>query len=191
MLGIGEELVGKLLDRPRHGCRKQKRLPRRGKLGTDALDVRNEAHVEHAVRFVDHQQFASVKEDVAAIKQIHQPPGRGNQHVDAFFERLHLITHRNAADQQGHGELVVLAVFFEIFGNLRGQFARRLKNERARHPCAAAPMGKNVDHRQDEAGRFARSGLRNTNQIAHHQHRRDGARLDRGRLGIAGLIDRF
>ncbi len=45
---------------------------------------------------------------------------------------------RDAADQQRHVELVVLAVLLEVLGDLRGQFARRLEDQRARHARAGA-----------------------------------------------------
>jgi hypothetical protein len=39
------------------------------------LDVGDEAHVEHAVGFIDHQHVAAVEHDLAALEQVHQPPG--------------------------------------------------------------------------------------------------------------------
>jgi hypothetical protein len=44
-----------------------------------------------------------------------------------------LIVERHAADQQRLGQLVVLAVLVEVLGDLRGEFARRLEDQRARH----------------------------------------------------------
>jgi hypothetical protein len=82
---------------------------------------------------------------------------------------------------------VIFAVFLEILGHLRGQFARRLKDQRARHPGAAAAMRQNVDHRQHEARRLAGPGLGDADQIAHHQHRGDRLRLDRRGRVVARL----
>src|SRR3546814_19716804 len=56
---------------------------------------------------------------------------------DLLFERLDLIAHRDAADQQRHRELVIAAVFLEILGDLRGKLTRRLEDQAARHPRAA------------------------------------------------------
>jgi hypothetical protein len=44
-----------------------------GQLRADFLDVGDEAHVEHAVGFVDDQQVAAVEHDLAAAEQVHQP----------------------------------------------------------------------------------------------------------------------
>ena len=61
-------------------------------------------------------------------------------------------------------ELVVLAVFLEILGDLGGELAGRLEDQRARHARAAAALGEDVDHRQDEAGGLAGAGLGDADQ---------------------------
>ena len=99
LLGVGHELVGELLDRPGHRGREQQRLADARQLGADLLDVGDEAHVEHAVGLVDNQQAAGVQHDLAAAEQVHQPARRGDQDIDAFFERAELVAHRDAADQ--------------------------------------------------------------------------------------------
>ncbi len=86
---------------------------------------------------------------------------------------------------------MILAVFFKIFGDLRGQFARRLQNQRPRHQRAAPAMRQDVDHGQDETGGLARSGLRNADDVAHHQHRRNALRLNRRRLVVTGIDHRL
>ena len=187
-LGIAEEAVGQLLDDRRHRRGKQQGLPLRRKLGADMLDVRDEAHVEHPVRLVDHQHAAAVEQDLAAPEQVHQPTRRRDQHVDALFQRLHLIAHLHAADQQRHRELVVLAVDLEILGDLCRQLARRLQDQAPRHQRAGAAMRQNVDHRQHEAGRLAGAGLGDSDDVAHHQHARNCRSLDRRRLRIARVF---
>jgi hypothetical protein len=131
-----------------------------------------------------------VEHDLAAAEQVHQPSGSRNQHIDALFERLDLITHLHAAHQQGHRERVVLAVFLEILGDLHRQLTSRLEDQRARHSRAAAAVMEDVDHRQHEAGGFARPGLSNADQVLAHQHGRDHAALDRRRLAIAAVRNR-
>ena len=73
-----------------------------GQLGADFLDIGDEAHVEHPVSLVDHEQVATGKQYLATTEQVHQPSGRGDQHIDASAKGLHLVAHRYAADQQGH-----------------------------------------------------------------------------------------
>ncbi len=71
------------------------------------LDVGNEAHVEHAVGFVDDEDLDAHQHDPAAPEVIEQAARRGDQHVDAAVELLDLVVQRHAADQQRHVELVI------------------------------------------------------------------------------------
>jgi hypothetical protein len=162
-----------------------------GQLLADELDVGDEAHVEHAVGLVDHQQVAAGEQDLAALEQVHQPARGGDQHVDALVERLDLVAHLHAADQQRHLEVVVGAVLLEVLGHLHRQLARRLEDQRARHARAAAAVAEDVDHRQHEARGLAGAGLRDRDQVLHHLDLRDRLRLDRRRLAVAGGFDRL
>ena len=180
IFGIGQELVRQLLDHRRHGRAEQHGLAGGGQLRTDRFDIGNEPHVEHPVRFVDHQQVATGQQDLAAFEQVHQAAWGGDQHVNAVLQRLDLIAHLHAADQQRHLQIVVLAVFLEILCHLRGEFAGRLQDQAARHQRAAAAMCQNVDHWQNKAGGFAGARLRDSDQILHHQHGRDRLGLNRG-----------
>ncbi len=190
-LGIVHELLRELLDRGRHGRREQHGLALFGKLRTDEFDIGDEPHVEHSVGFVDDQQFAAVEQNLPALEQVHQPARGRDQHIDAVVERLDLVAHLHAADQQRELQVVVLAVFFEIFCNLRGEFARRCENQRARHERTAAAAGHDIDHRQDETGRLAGARLGDADDILHHQDRRNRLHLDVGGDGIARGFHRF
>ena len=92
----------------------------------------------------------------------------------------------DAADDQRHRELVVLAVFLEILVHLRGEFARRFEDQRARHAGAGAAAFEQRQHRQHERRGLAGAGLRNADDVLLLQDMRDGLRLDFGGLGVAG-----
>jgi|GEM_PF-6945596 len=143
---VRQKLVRQLLDRRRHGRGEQQRLSRRGQFGANMFNVGNKAHVQHAVRFVDHQHFATGQQYFPAFEQVHQATGRRNQNVDTLFQRLDLITHLHAADEQRHGKLVIFTVFFKVFGNLRSEFTRRFQNQAPRHTGAGAAVGEHIDH---------------------------------------------
>ncbi len=130
---IGQEGIGEALDFRRHGRREEQRLAGEGQELADPLDVRDEAHVEHAVGLVDDQNLDAGHQELAALEMIEQPAGRGDQHVGAAVELLLLVVEGYAADQKRHRKLVVAAVFVEILLDLRGKFARRLEDQRARH----------------------------------------------------------
>ena len=55
-------------------------------MATMLLDVVDEAHVEHAIGFVEHQHFDLVEAQRALVNQIEQAAGRRNQHFDAARE---------------------------------------------------------------------------------------------------------
>ena len=54
-----------------------------GSLRDDLPDVVDEAHVEHAVGFVEHEHLDLVEAHRALLDEIEQAAGRGDQHVDA------------------------------------------------------------------------------------------------------------
>ena len=100
-----------------------------------------------------------------------------------------LVVERDAADDQRDIELVVLAVFLESFLDLRGEFARRLEDQRARHARARAALFQHGEHRQHEGGGLAGAGLRDAEHVAPGEHVRDGLLLDGGRGLVAGRLD--
>ena len=81
-----QELLRQLGDLRRHGGREEQRLAGEGQHLADALDVGNEAHVEHAVRLVDDEDLDRVEKQLAALAVVHQPARRRDQHVGAALE---------------------------------------------------------------------------------------------------------
>ncbi len=102
-----------------------------GSLRDDAPDVVDEAHVEHAVGFVEHEDLDAVELHGAVRHQVEQPPGRRHQHVDAVGERAHLRVDVHAADGERNGRAQVAAVGLEAVDDLRRQLARRAQHQHA------------------------------------------------------------
>ena len=50
------------------------------------LDLGHEAHVGHAVRLVEHERLELVDRDLPAVTEVDEPPGRGDDDVDALAE---------------------------------------------------------------------------------------------------------
>ena len=82
----------------RHGRREEQGLPRKGHELADALDIGNEAHVEHAVGFVDHEEFDAGEQQLAALEMVEQAARRCDEHVDAAGDLGVLFAEGNAAD---------------------------------------------------------------------------------------------
>src|SRR5262249_18827703 len=98
-----QEFVGKALDFGRHGRREEQRLASEGEESADALDIGNEAHVEHAVGFVDHHDLDAIEQELAALEMIEEAAGRRDYYVGAAIELAVLVLVGHAADQEGHG----------------------------------------------------------------------------------------
>ncbi len=167
--------------------REEQRLPGEGHELEDALDVGNEAHVEHAVGLVHDHDLHAGQHQLAALEMVKQAARRGDQHVDAAVDELVLILEADPADEERHGELHVLGVGLEVFCDLRGKLARWAEHKAPRHAGSGASLGQMGDHRQDEGGGLARAGLRYAEHVSPFQSAWYGLNLDRGRGGITGI----
>ena len=180
-LRVHQEFVGQFFDFRGHGGREEQGLTDRRQHRDDFFDVGNKAHVEHAIGFVDDQNFHVAHQQVAAFEHVEQAARRGDQHVCAAVQNLGLFLHVGAADEQRLGQsLVVLAIGVEVVGNLGGQFAGRFQNQRPRHAHFCAPVGQNVNHRQGERRGLAGAGLGAGQNVAAHEDRGDGCSLNGG-----------
>ena len=107
---IVQEGFGQPRDLRRHGGREEQRLAREGHQLADALDVGDEAHVEHAVGLVDDEDLDAGQEQLAAIEEVEQASRRGDEHVGAAHDFGFLVAESDAADQEGDVQFVICAV---------------------------------------------------------------------------------
>ena len=183
---VAEEPVDELRDLRRHCRREEERLPREGEEFDDPLDVGDEAHVEHAVGLVDDENLNAGQKQPAAFEMIEQSAGGCDQHVGAARDDLVLLVEGHAADQEREAELMVDAVASKAVLHLACKLARRLEDQRARHPRARTAVLEQRQHRQDEGGCLARAGLGKAENVAAFQHVRDRLFLDWGWGCVAG-----
>ena len=108
-----------------------RRLPLRRKLRNDGADDMDEAHVEHPIGFVEHEEFNLTKTQRVAADEIEQAPGRRDQHVNAVHQRTDLPTHRHATDRERGAYANMAAVGLEAVEDLVGEFACRTKYQHA------------------------------------------------------------
>ena len=163
-----------------------------GNFRDDFADIVDEAHVEHAVGFVENEDFDVAETQRVALHEIEQAAGRGDQHFDAVHERAHLTSHRNAADGERHADIHVTAIGLEAVDDLSGQFARRAQHQHAAgFLLGAFPVaGDLVKDRQRESRGLAGAGLGDADDIASRHCRRNGLGLDRGGGDIALVSER-
>ncbi len=189
--GILEELLGQAGDFRRHGRRKEQGLLLGRRHLEDALDVRNEAHVQHAVGFVDDQELHAGHQQLAALEMVQQTAGGGDQHVDAAVQLLLLVAERHAADQQRPRKLGALGVLLEAGRDLVGQFAGRGDDQGARHASLGAAGHQLVDQGKGEGGGLAGAGLSDAQHVLAGQGHGNRGGLDGGGRGVAGVRDRL
>ena len=80
---------------------------------------------------------------------------------------------------------MVDAVFAEALLDLRGEFARRLENECARHARAGAPVLEHGEHGQHEGRGLAGAGLGDAEHVTPLEDVGDRLLLDGGGGGVA------
>ena len=185
-LGIVQEGFGDAADFRRHRRGEEQRLPRERDQLADAFDVGNEAHVQHAVGFVDDQQFDAGEQQPAAFGVVEQPAGGCDQDVDAARQLGVLVAERDAADQQRDVEFLADAVFVELFLDLGGEFAGRLEDQGAGHSGPGAALFQHGEHRKDEGRGLAGAGLGDAENVAAGQNVGDRLFLNGGRGGVTG-----
>ena len=174
------------------GGREQQALLFLGNRGQHFFDVMDEAHVQHAVGFVQHQHLYLAQIQHALLHQVQQAPGCGDQNVHAFFQLGDLGVHAHAAENHGGAELQVFAVGADGFFNLGCQFAGGGQHQgtdagSTKFVLRAAAHGEAVQQGQGEGSGLAGTGLGTTEQIATLQDQRDRLCLN-GRWGFVTML---
>ena len=177
---IAEHLAGQRLDRRGHGGGEEHRLAARRQLLQDPAHVGQEAHVEHPVGLVDHQDLDAAQRRVGRAHVVEQTAGRRDDHVDAPPEGLLLRPHADAAEDRRRRRARVAPELPEVLLDLRGQLARGSQDERARR--ALGLVRQTMKDRQGEGRGLAAAGHGRRDEVTAFEGRRDRLFLDRGRL---------
>ena len=142
----------------------------------DPLDVRQEAHVQHSVGFVEHQHLEPAELGVRLLEVVEQPARGRDDHVHATAEGVLLRPHPHPAEhcrtrERGmHGELA------EMLVDLRCQLTSRRQDERPRR--ATRLRHEPVQDRQQERRRLATPRHGAGEQIAAFHGGRNGLLLN-------------
>ena len=97
----------------------------------DAPDVGPEAHIHHAIGFVEHEQFDPPEVRVLLAHVIDQPARRGDDDVDACPQGALLHAHVDAAVNCGARNRRVVREAVNLVLDLHGELARRREHEDA------------------------------------------------------------
>ncbi len=174
---VVQELVGEVDDVFREGCREQQVLALGRQLGENLLHIVDEAHVEHAVGFVEDEDFHVGQVDLVLPGQVEQAAGAGDEYVDALGQGLDLRVHANPAEDAGAVQRQVAGVDLEAVVHLGGQLTGRGQYQHARLARAVAVFAvgmtggeQALQYRQGETTGLAGAGLCRNHQVATLQH---------------------
>ena len=167
-------------DLGRHRRREQNRLARLRRHRENPANRRHEAEIQHLVGFVQDDRRRVSQLDRAGSHMVEQPTGRGHQDVEPLRARPDLRPGLGTADNHRGAGPDVLAVGADRVVDLRRQFTGRRQHQDARafRLRRSAELGEPAQQRQHKRGRLARAGLRDADDIALLQDRRDGFGLD-------------
>ena len=186
--GVLQHLAGQLRDRRRHRRREEERLALRGQVLQDAADVREEAHVEHAVRLVEHEDLEVIELRVREAEVVEQAarasrPGCrrpcGTRAPAVPSRRRRRRRPRTAAC----GPSSSLACSWICAAS------SRVGRQDERAGRAALLADQPVQDRKQEGGRLAAAGHGAGEHVAPLHGGRDGVVLDRRRAREAHFLD--
>ena len=189
---VVQQFLGQALDLVGEGGREQQVLSTRRQFSQYATDVMDKAHIQHAVRFVQHKDFHAIKADRVLMFEVQQTARGGNEDVDATAQLHHLRVDAHAAEYHQRANIQVLAVIADVLAHLRRQLTGRGQDQRAYRTatlCVRLFVNQALQQRQGKARRLTGTGLGAGHQVAPLHYCRDRLLLDRGRLNVALLSD--
>ena len=180
--------AGQRPDLTGHGGGEQRHLLVRGGVGQDLLDVLSEAHVEHLVGLIEHEEPQLRQVEGAALQVVDDASRGAHHHVDAAGQRSQLDAVALAAVHGQQTHLQVRGVRFERLADLKREFAGGSQHERLRVLVLAFEP---LQDRQREGGGLAGTGLGEADDVTASQQCGDRFGLDRGGLLVAQLLQRL
>ena len=189
--GVREQRVRKMADLLRHRRREEHGLPLLRQHRCDLANGLDEAHVEHAVGFVEHEEVDLGERDELLLEQVDQPARRRHEDVESLLDRADLRALAHAAEDDGEAKRRMPAIAREALGDLRRKFTRRRKHQRLRLAAerrtrvARQALEQMIEDRERERSRLAGSGLGDAEHVPALDGRRNRLGLDRGRMGVA------
>ena len=170
-------MTRELQDLRRHRGREEHRLTLSGHVTQDALDLRLESHIEHAIRFVEHENDNLLQRHRALFDMVIEAARRGDENARILAEHLALPVHGSAADEDGSLDPEDSCKREESFLHLRGELPRRENDERP------SSLRESLEKGKAEGKRLAGAGLRDPHDVFALEGGRDRLMLNRSRDG--------
>ena len=147
-----------------------------GDLPDDLAHVGEKAHVEHLVRFIEHEHVDAAKVEGALAKVVKQPAGTGDDDLRAAAYAVGLRAHADAAVDRNRVEVASETEIVNRLAGLLRELAGRADDEGAR--TTARTVHQLLEHRQDECRGLAGARLGQADDIATLKDRGYGFRLN-------------
>ena len=126
---ILQEIDREFLDLFFEGSREQQGLTHFRQIGQHATDSGQEAHVQHAIGFIEYQHLDVAQLQRALFDVIDQATRCCDQNINATTQRVDLRAHAGAAVNDGRRHAQIFTVFADAVVHLHGEFACWGKNQ--------------------------------------------------------------
>jgi len=178
--------VGKVFDGGSESGREEEGLPFARKGSDDFFDITEEAHVEHAINFVEDKIFDTGEIDVAFIHMIQKSSGTGHKNIDSILHGSDLRVFTYSAEDEGFAEAEMSTIGFEALRNLAGKFPGGSEDKDLRCPPVGAPgsVVERVKNGQGKGSSLTGSGLSDANEVSSLEQDRNRLGLNRGWSGV-------
>jgi hypothetical protein len=151
-------------------------------------DRREKAHIEHLIRFVEHEYLYVLEADRMLAHKIEEPARAcDNNFRHIAFQGTELRRNRNTPINRKRKKACLLAKGFEGLARLFGELPGRRQNK-----CpsgTALARQEMLEDWQRKCRRLPGPRLREAKQIFSFENRTNCLSLDWSRLGIAGAFD--
>ena len=178
--------LGDVEDLARQRGGEEHRLPVGRDAVHDLVDLRLEAHVEHAVGLVEDEDLDALEAHGATAREVAEAARRGDDDL-RLGDVPHLLAQRGAAVGAGDPEAAGAGDAGDLLGDLRGELAGRHEDQRGVRRGVGLEA---VDDRDAEGEGLARAGRRLHQHVAAGERVGHDAGLDRERLGDAAALER-
>ncbi|MNC30515.1 hypothetical protein D3C75_788010 [compost metagenome] len=167
------------LDRVRHRRREQHRLAAVRNRCNNGLYILQEAHMQHLVRFIQHEHFHAAEVQCFTAQMVKQPSRSPDNQVASALQLAQLLLDILSAVDGQDLHAGMTRQLARLFSDLQRQLTCRSKDQRLRIRCLHADL---VHNRQQKSERLPCPGLCSGNNVQSLHQRRNGFFLDRRRL---------
>ena len=158
----------------------------------DVFDILGEAHVQHAVGFIEDQRLNGAAVEVLFFDVLQQTTGGGDHDILVFAEHFGVVHIRHAAGDGGDVQMGVFRQLTGMVSDLHCQLTRRREDQNTRRAGFFTRKVEQVLQRRQQIRRcFTGAGWRRTENITSIERRRNGGSLNGSRACKAFTLEGF